>query len=133
MRLNMVQIISLFAQVSSISSQIDSMTPMDKIEKIETIISSLEQFDLVRSIISDFHTIERQEIRTTIKVLTELDCLSEDVTVKLANRMDDIQKEIENGIVGKMTDRIPLLRSLLGMSEPTSQPSGLLQVLLGGF
>lgn len=129
----MEQIISLFAQVSSISSQIDSMTPMDKIEKIETIISSLEQFDLARSIISDFHTIERQEIRTTIKVLTELDCLSEDVTVKLANRMDDIQKEIENGIVGKMSDRIPLLRSLLGMSEPTSQPSGLLQVLLGGF
>lgn len=129
----MEQIISLFSQVSSISSQIDTLTPIEKMKKIETIISSLEQFELVQSIITDFHSIERSEIWTTVKVLTELDCLTEEVLVKLVDRMDNIQKEIESGIIGKMSDRIPFLRSLLGMSEPVPQSSGLLQILLSGI
>ena len=116
----MEQIISLLSQVSSIASQIDTLTPIEKMKKIETIISSLEQFERVHSIITDFHSIERSEIWTTVKVLTELDCLTEEVLVKLVDRMDNIQKEIESGNIGKMSDRIP-------------QSSGLLQILLSGI
>lgn len=126
-RLNMEQIISVFAQVSSISAQINTMSPVEKMKKIEAVISALEDLEMAHQIISDFHSVERQEIFTTVKVLTELDCLSDEVAVKLVERMVSIQNEIEAGIVGKLAGRLPMLRSILGMAEP--QTSGLAQLL----
>lgn len=125
----MEQIISVFAQVSSISAQINTMTPVEKMKKIEAVISALEDLEMAHQIISDFHSVERQEIFTTVKVLTELDCLSDEVAEKLVDRMVGIQNEIEAGIVGKLAGRLPMLRSILGMAEP--QTSGLAQLLCG--